>query len=74
MSGITLAQAEAKLAAALAAEEKAYTAQASGAAGRNITRAMLSQLADRVTYWDAKVKELSGNLSGRGRSITVAPK
>ena len=64
MAGITLAQAEAKLTAALAALEKAMSVQAYSIAGRSKTNANLEALQRSVDYWDNKVKELSGGRTG----------
>jgi len=63
MAGITLAQAESKLATWLDAEDKVAAGQAYSIAGRSLTRADLSMIGSRVTYWDDKVKALS-NVGG----------
>jgi len=59
MAGITLAQAEAKLAIWLDAEDKVAAGQSYSIGGRSLTRADLKMIGERVTYWDRKVKELS---------------
>jgi len=73
MAGITLAQAEAKLAEALDAESRIFETQEYQIAGRSNKRAMLQAVAGRVEYWDNKVKYLTARASGRGRSCTVSP-
>jgi len=61
MAGITLAQAEAKLATWLDAEDKVAAGQAYSIGGRSLTRADLKNIADRVEYWDNKVKSFAGS-------------
>ncbi len=73
MTGITLAQAEAQLAAYLEAETKVLSGQSYELAGRRLTRANLKEIHDGVETWDRRVKELSAKASNRGRSVTVAP-
>lgn len=74
MAGITLAQAEAKLAEYQAAETAALEAQSvRHESGRGMAMADLSDIRKGIEYWDARVKELSAISSGRGRSRTVAP-
>ena len=59
MAGITLAQAEAKLAEALAAEEKALLAESyQSPEGARATR-NLEAISKRVAYWDKQVQRLS---------------
>ena len=71
MAGITLAQAEAQLAAYLAAQTKILAGQKVEIDGQALTRANLQDVQTGLTYWDAKVKELSNSASGRGRARTV---
>ena len=59
MAGITLAQAEAKLALWLAAEEKVATGQSYSIAGRSLTRANLGEIRETIDYWDSKVQRLT---------------
>lgn len=73
MAGITLAQAEAKLAAYLAAEETVLTGQAYTLFGRSVTRANLTSLRNGIEIWDKRVKDLSARAGGRGRSRTINP-
>lgn len=74
--GITLAQAEAELANALAAHAKvtqqgqSYGIDAGGG-GRRLVRAELNSLLNDINFWDAKVKQLSLRATGRGRSRTI---
>ncbi len=63
MAGITLAQAEAKLATWLEAEDKVASGQSYSIGGRSLTRADARLIGERVEYWDRKVKVLS-NVGG----------
>lgn len=71
MAGITLAQAEAKLAVWLAAEEALATSQSYEIEvegnRRTLTRANLSEVAKRITFWNNKVVALSRSASGSSR-------
>lgn len=73
MAGITLAQAEAQLAAYLTAETKVLGSQRYELAGRMLTRADLQEIRAGIQYWDAKVKNLGINAAGRSRSRTIVP-
>ncbi len=71
MAGITLAQAEAKLAMWLAAEEaiatgQAYEIEVEGNR-RKLTRADLGQVRNSITYWNNKVVALTRAASGTSR-------
>lgn len=72
MAGITLAQAEAKLAAYLAAEEKVLTGQKVEIDGEALTRANLEQIQKGIELWDGRVKKLTAS-AGRGRARAMAP-
>lgn len=69
MAGITLAQAEAKLAQYLAAEEAVLTGQQYEIAGRMLKRADLQAIQQGVEIWNARVNELSASVTGRARAI-----
>lgn len=58
MAGITKAQAEAKLAIWLDAEEKVAAGQAYSIGGRSLTRADLKAIGDRIIYWNGMVQSL----------------
>jgi hypothetical protein len=73
MAGITLAQAEAKLAEYLAAETKVLKGQKVEIDGESLTRANLEQIQEGISAWDARVKQLAGTSSGLGRARTVRP-
>jgi hypothetical protein len=74
MAGITLAQAEAKLAEYLAAETAVLAGQSvRHESGRSLTMADLEAIREGIQTWDERVKALSGSASGRGRARTVAP-
>ena len=67
MAGITQAQAEAKLTTWLDAEDACATGQSYEISGRILTRANLKEIAERVEYWDRKVKRMSrGGIRVRG--------
>ena len=67
MAGITLAQAEAKLAIWLDAEEAVANSQAYTIGGRSMTRANLTEIRETIDYWDRKVRRLSkGGIRVRG--------
>ncbi|MGR9045632.1 MAG: DUF6148 family protein [Gammaproteobacteria bacterium] len=59
MAGITLAQAEAKLALWIAAEESVAAGQSYSIGDRSLTRANLSDIRASITYWDQQVKRLT---------------
>jgi len=72
MPGISLADAEAKLALWLAAEEKvasgqSYTIDVDGSS-RTLTRADLKEVGNRITYWNNWVLRLNRTASGRSSS------
>lgn len=73
MAGITLADAEAKLALYLAALDKILLGQEVQIEGQTLKRANLKDVESGVDYWNGKVRELSERASGRGRSRTVSP-
>jgi hypothetical protein len=60
MAGITLEQAQAKLTTWLEAEEAVACGQSYQIGGLTLTRANLREIAERIEYWDGKVKMLSG--------------
>jgi hypothetical protein len=58
MAGITKAQAEAKLATWLAAEDKVASGQSYSIGGRALTRADLKAIRDSIQYWNEMVQTL----------------
>lgn len=67
MAGITLAEADAKLATWLAADDAVATGQAydlPGPAGRQVTRADAKTIRENIDYWEAKVQKLSSTRTG----------
>lgn len=76
MAGITLASAEATLAAYQAAELAVLNSQeyriSVGGNMRVMRRADLQQIRDGITYWNNQVRDLT-NRATRGRSRTVIP-
>lgn len=73
MAGITLAQAEAKLAEYLAAETKVLKGQSVTIDGETLTRANLDMIQRGIDAWDKRVKNLFASAAGRGRARTVSP-
>ncbi|TAK45249.1 MAG: hypothetical protein EPO27_10540 [Betaproteobacteria bacterium] len=72
MAGITLAQAEAKLAAYLDAETAVLSGQEYTIGSRRLRRADLAEIREGVTFWNGKVAELSNGGAGvRVRGLTL---
>ena len=74
MAGITLAQAEAKLATWMAPLDTIAVGQsysiATGTGSRSVNRADLAEAQKQVEYWDRQVKRLTrGGISVRGVTI-----
>ena len=69
MAGITLAQAEAKLTAWLAADETVATGQSYTINGRSLTRANAGEIRENIDYWDGKCKELANASPSGGMRI-----
>lgn len=67
MAGITLEQAQTKLDAYLAAEEKILLGQKAVISGKELTRANLKDVQEGVKLWNARVIRLSrtGGMSVR---------
>lgn len=74
MAGITLAQAEAKLALYLDALDKIILKQKVEIDGQSLTRANLADVEKAIEIWDARVKQLAVSASGRGRMRTITPR
>lgn len=75
MAGITLADAEAKLALWMAAEEKvaagqSYTIEVDGSR-RELQRADLGMIGKRIEYWNGLVARLSRRAAGRSNTRYV---
>ncbi|MDH5541963.1 MAG: DUF6148 family protein [Nitrospinota bacterium] len=64
MAGITLEQAEAKLAEWMAADTAVASGQAYSVAGRSLNRADAAQIRENITYWNAQVNKLSKGSGG----------
>lgn len=73
MAGITLAEAESRLAAYLAAEEKVLLGQAYQIDGRSMTRANLAQIQEGIDLWNKRVQEISSRATGSGRRRSLSP-
>lgn len=67
MAGITLAQAEAQLAAWLAADEAVSKGQAYSVGSRSVTRADAAAITEKINFWDRKVQQLQGGSGGGSR-------
>ena len=75
MAGITLAQAESKLAGWLAADDGLQSSQTyRHESGRTLTRADAAEVRQNIDYWDKKCRELGATSagSGLGRSRIVS--
>jgi hypothetical protein len=67
MAGITLKQAEAKLAEWLAADTAVASGQSYTIAGRSLNRANSAEIRNNITYWDEKVQKLTrGGIAMKG--------
>ena len=71
MSGITLAQAQAKLTAYMDAEDKILSGQSVSMNGRSLTRADLSSVQDGIDAWNRRVERLT---RGGLRTYNAVPK
>lgn len=71
MPGITLAQAEAKLALWLEAEDRIASGQSYTIGERTLQRADLDAVRKSITFWDGQVKALSNSGAGLriGRAV-----
>lgn len=67
MAGITLAQAEAKLALWMQVNDDIATnGQSTAILGREFRAADLGEVNRQIEYWDTKVKQLAANTGGAG--------
>lgn len=73
MAGITLAQAQAKLDAYLAAEEAVLAGQSYQIGERRLHRADLAAIQAGITVWNQRVQRLSAISSGRSAAIVPRP-
>jgi hypothetical protein len=73
MAGLTLADAEARLAGWLSADAELQTGQTVKFNDRLLTRADALEVRNNIDYWQKKCQELEASKSGRGRSRTVSP-
>lgn len=73
MAGITLAQAQAKLDAYLAAETAVLSGQRYEIEGRMMQRADLKVIQDGITIWNQRVQRLSARSGGRTHVISPRP-
>lgn len=73
MAGLTLAQAEARLASWLRADEALETGQTIKINNRLLTKTDAAEVRNNIDYWQKKCQELSQTETGRGRTRTVSP-
>lgn len=73
MAGITLEQAEARLAEYLSAEQAVLTNQSYTIGGRSLTRADLATIQEGIKLWDERAKQLGALAVGRTRARTIVP-
>ena len=73
MTGITLAIAQSKLDAYLAAETAVLSGQKYEIEGRMLWRANLKEIQDGINIWDQRVKRLSARSAGRAAAIVPRP-
>jgi len=67
MAGITLAQAEAKLAEWLAADTAVAAGQSYTIGGRSLSRANAREIRENITYWNDMVQSLDrGGIAIKG--------
>ena len=64
MAGITLTQAETKLATWIAADDAVAKSQEYSIGTRKLRRADIAEIRANIDYWDAKVVKLSAGRSG----------
>lgn len=69
MAGLTLSQAESKLATWLDAEDKVAEGQSYSIGDRALTRADLKMIGERIEYWNRMVQQLT--INPEGRSIRI---
>jgi hypothetical protein len=70
MAGITLAEAEAKLAIWMEADDKVASGQSYSIGGRSLSRADAEKIQGNIKFWDRKVKELT---NGGIKVVAVTP-
>lgn len=73
MAGITLQEAEETLAAYRAALTAVLKRQSYELNGRRLTMADLKDIEAGIDRWDARVKNLSRQSTGRSRARTIVP-
>jgi hypothetical protein len=70
MAGITLVEAEAKLAIWMEADDKVASGQSYSIGGRSLSRADAKMIQENIKFWDRKVKELT---DGGIKVVAVTP-
>ena len=70
MAGITLAEAETKLALWMEADDKVASGQSYSIGGRSLSRADAKMIQENIKFWDRKVKELT---DGGIKVVAVTP-
>jgi hypothetical protein len=70
MAGITLVEAETKLALWMEADDKVASGQSYSIGGRSLSRADAKMIQENIKFWDRKVKELT---DGGIKVVAVTP-
>lgn len=73
MAGITLAQAQAKLALWMAADDKVANGQAYSIGGRSLSRADARLIQENIKFWNDWVTRLSDGGNGGVSVIAITP-
>jgi len=72
MAGITLAQAEAQLAAWVAANTAVASGQSYSIKDRSLSRVDAGEIREQIDYWDGWVRRLTRRSRGRTRYVVNA--
>lgn len=71
MTAISLAQAQAKLALWMEADERVAAGQSFTIAGRSLSRVDAAEIRENISFWEAKVQKIEASASGRRRTRYV---
>jgi hypothetical protein len=69
MAGLDYLTAESKLALWLDAEEKVASGQSVSFDGRQLTRANLAEIGERISFWDQRCKRLNPSRHSLSRAV-----
>ncbi len=73
MAGITLAQAQAKLAIWMEADDKVANGQSYSIGGRSLTRADAKMIRENIRFWNDWVTRLSDGGNGGATVVAITP-